>query len=102
MVLRGCDRRRQMIQAKFLETRQKTFLLLPAKYPEYEFGGISRSAACHYREDEAGEVSMIEVGDSAPSAPLRFVYGVLPSAHTLSISRLACAADAARRAALAA
>ena len=73
MVLRGGDRRRQIAQTKLLKARQKTFLLLAAKYPEYEFRGIGRSAPCHHGQDEAGEIGMIEVGDAAPSPPLRFI-----------------------------
>jgi hypothetical protein len=88
MVLRGSDRRRQMIQTKFLKPRQKTFLLLAAKYPEYEFGGIGGSAACHDGQDETGKVSMIEVGDSAPSPPLRFISALVHCTHVLSRTRL--------------
>jgi hypothetical protein len=83
VILRGCNGRRQMVQTKLLKARQKTFLLLAAKYPKYEFGGIGRSAPSDHGENEAGEVSMIEVGDSAPTPPLRFVSALVHSAHVL-------------------
>ena len=82
MILRGCDRRRQMIQAEFLQARQKTFLLLTTKNPEHEFRGISRPAARHDRENEAGEIGVIKIGDAPPSQPLGFLrVAVLSSAH---------------------
>jgi hypothetical protein len=73
-----------MIQAKLHKARQKTFLLLAAKYPEYEFGGIDSSAACHDGQDETGEVCVIEVGDGAPSPPLRLISAPVRRAHILS------------------
>src|SRR5947199_6417916 len=84
MVLRGGDRRRQMTQAKFLQAGQKTFLLLAAKYPEHKFGGIGSSATGHHRQDETGEVGVIEVSDGAPSPPLRFLDALVQCAHVLA------------------
>src|ERR1019366_319059 len=73
MILRGGDRRRQMAEAEFLQTRQKAFLLLTAKYPEHEFSGVSAPAPRHHRQNEAGEIGVIEIGDTAPSQPLRLL-----------------------------
>src|SRR5262249_52543822 len=66
MILRGGDRRRQVIDAKLLQPRQKTLLLLATKYPEHELGGLARAAARHHRERKPGEERMIELRDAAP------------------------------------
>ena len=71
MILRRRHRRRQLAQPEFFEARQETFLLLAAKHPEHEFRGIRCAAPRHHGEDEAGEKGMIEIGDAAPSQPLR-------------------------------
>ena len=71
MVLRGRDCRRQVTEAEFLKARQETLLLLAAKNPEHEFGGIGRAAAAHHGQNQAGEIGVIEIGDAAPSPPLR-------------------------------
>ena len=44
MILRGRDRRRQMIEAELFKPRQEALLLLAAKHAEDEFGGIRRAA----------------------------------------------------------
>src|SRR5947199_2187221 len=84
VILRRCHRRRQVAEPKFFEARQKALLLLTAKNPEYEFCGISRSAPRHHTQNEAGETSMIELGDAAPFQPLRFRRAALPIAHVRS------------------
>src|SRR5258708_2761864 len=71
MILRRCHRRRQVAQAEFFQPRQKTFLLLTAKNPEYEFRGVSRPAPHHHGQNEAGEISMIKLAHPAPFHPLR-------------------------------
>ena len=73
MILRGRHRRRQMAEAEFFEAGQEAFLLLAAKHPEHEFGGVSRAAPRHHGQDEAGEKGMIEIGDAAPALPLRLL-----------------------------
>jgi len=69
MVLRGCDRRRQMIDAEFLQARQKTLLLLATKHTEDKLGRISRASPRDHSQNEAGEIGMIEIGDAAPFEP---------------------------------
>src|SRR5882672_5647620 len=86
MILRGSDRRRQMAQAELLEARQEALLLLAAKHPEHELGGIHRAAPRHHGEDEAGEIGVIEIGDAAPSRPLRLRAFFLPTHLSLPIS----------------
>ena len=80
MILRGRDRRRQMIEPEFLQPRQEALLLLAAKHPEHEFGGIRGAAPGDDGENEAGEKRMVEIGDAAPSCPL----GLLLCGHALS------------------
>ena len=84
VILRSRDRRRQMLQAELLQAWQEAFLLLAAKHPEHEFGGISRAAPRHHRQDEAGEIGVVEIGCAAPSQPLRFTRAVGCSAHSFS------------------
>jgi hypothetical protein len=84
MILRGGDRRRQATQAELFEARQKALLLLAAKHPEHEFGGRGRSAPRHHGKDQAGEIGVIEIGDAAPSLPLRLLRGVLFRSHLSS------------------
>src|ERR1700742_2154907 len=62
-----------MAEAELLKARQEPLLLLSAKYPEHEFRGIGGAAPAHHGEDQAGEIGMIEVGDAAPSPPLRLL-----------------------------
>jgi hypothetical protein len=71
MILRRCHRRRQMTETEFFQARQEALLLLAAKHPEHEFRGVCGAAPCHDRENEAGEIGMIEIGDAPPSQPLR-------------------------------
>src|SRR5262249_8067492 len=80
VILRGCNGRRKMVEAKLLQARQESLLLLAAEYAEDEFGGIRRAAPRHHREDEAGEEGVIEIGDAAPSQPLSLAR-VLPGGH---------------------
>src|ERR1700722_5021169 len=81
MILRGSDRGRQASQAELFEAGQKALLLLAAKHPEYEFRGIGRSAPRHQTKDQAGEIGVIEIGDAAPSLPLRLLSAVLCRGH---------------------
>src|SRR5260370_25360717 len=73
MILRRRHRRRQMAEAEFFQAGQETLLLLTAKHPEHEFAGSDGPAPRHDGEDQAGEKSVIEVGDPAPSQPFRLV-----------------------------
>src|SRR6266436_9782046 len=84
MILRRRHCRRQVAQAELFEARQKALLLLTAKNPEYEFSGIGRPAPRHDGQNEAGEISMIELGHAAPFQPLRFARAALPIAHLYS------------------
>src|SRR5258708_3121847 len=83
VILRGGDRRRQMTETELFQPRQKTFLLLAAKHAEYELGRIGLAAPRHHGQDQAGEESVIEIGDATPSQPLRLLRRVvgLSSAH---------------------
>jgi hypothetical protein len=81
MILSGRDRRRQMDDAEFHEARQKALLLLTAKHPEHEFGGIRGAAPRHHGEDEAGEIGVVEVGNGSPLQPLRFLRTVSHISH---------------------
>ena len=85
MILRGRHRRRQMAEAEFFQARQETFLLLAAKHPEHEFGGVGRAAPRHHRQNEAGEIGVIEIGDAAPSQPLRFLRVAVPGPSVISL-----------------
>ena len=67
MILRGSDRRRQMIEPEFDKPRQEAFLLLAAEHAEDEFRGIGGAAPADDGENEAGENRMVEIGDAAPS-----------------------------------
>ena len=69
MVLRGCYGRRQVSEAELFETRQETLLLLAAKEAKHELGGVRSPAPRHHRENEAGEISVIKLGDTSPSLP---------------------------------
>ena len=69
MILRGRDRLRQMRKTELFKARQKSFLLLAAKHPEHELGGIRCSAPRHHRENEPGETGVVEIGDGPPSLP---------------------------------
>jgi hypothetical protein len=85
VILRRRYRRRQVTEAELFETGKKTFLLLAAKHPEHEFRGVRRAAPCHHRQNEAGEIGVIEICDDAPSQPFCLVNAAaLPSAHVLS------------------
>ena len=53
MILRGRDRGRQMIEAELLQSRQEALLLLAAKHPEHELGGLARAAPRHHGERQA-------------------------------------------------
>ncbi|MGY4499192.1 hypothetical protein ACVWYH_003123 [Bradyrhizobium sp. GM24.11] len=76
MILRSRDCRRQMAEAELLQARQEALLLLSAEHAKDELSGIRRAAPRDHGEDEAGEVSVIEVGDRAPAFPLRVLRGV--------------------------
>jgi hypothetical protein len=91
MVLRGRHRRRQVSKAEFLQAGQEAFLLLATKHPEHEFAGIRRPAPRHHREDESGEVGMIQFGDASPSQPLHLLRALLLCGHF----RSPCSADLA-------
>src|ERR1700738_1359407 len=86
MISRPRHRRRQMAEAEFFQAGQEAFLLLAAKNPEHEFRGVGGAAARHHGQNEAGEISMIEVGDAAPSQPFCLVRAVPNSAHFRSQS----------------
>src|SRR5260221_14465877 len=62
-----------MRKAELFQAGQKTFLLLAAKHPEYEFRGVSSAAPRHHGENKAREIGVIEVGDAAPSQPFCLV-----------------------------
>src|SRR2546423_2819793 len=81
MYLRRRDRRRQMIEAELYEPRQEALLLLATKHPEHEFGRVGRAAPADDGENEAGEKRMIEIGDAAPSCPLRSLRDFPLSGH---------------------
>ena len=69
MVLRGRDRGRQTGEAELVEPRQKPLLLLPPKHPKHELGRVRDAAPRHHRQDQPGEISVIEIGHAAPFAP---------------------------------
>src|ERR1700687_4630887 len=98
MIWRRCHRRRQVAQSEFFKAREKALLLLTAKNPEYEFRGISGAAPSHHGENEAGEISMIELGNAAPFQPLRFAPRArVGEALQRDVRRLDCfVADAPR------
>jgi len=77
--------------AVFLQAWQEAFLLLATKHPEHEFAGIRRPAPRHHREDESGEVGMIQFGDASPSQPLHLLRAFLLCGHF----RSPCSADLA-------
>jgi hypothetical protein len=81
MVLRRRHCRRQVTQPELFEARQEALLLLAAEDPKYEFRGIGPPAPRHHRQNKAGEIGMIELGDAAPFQPLRFTRAALPIAH---------------------
>ena len=89
MILRRRDRRRQMAEAEFFQAGQKALLLLAAKHPEHEFRGIGGPAPRHDGEDQAGEIGVIEIGDAAPSQPLRFLRS-RRSASVIAIPKSCC------------
>jgi hypothetical protein len=73
VILRGRDRRRQIIDAQLFQAGEEALLLLTAKRAEDEFGGVRSAAPRHQAQDEAGETSLIEIGDAAPSQPQRLL-----------------------------
>ena len=79
VVLRRRHRRRQIAEAQLFKAGQEALLLLAAKHPEHEFGGIGRAAPRDHGEDQAGEIGVVEVGDAAPSQPFRLARAVLPA-----------------------
>ena len=86
MILRRRHRRRQMAEPEFLQPRQEAFLLLASKHSEYELGSIGRAAPGYDRQNEAGEESVIEIGNAAPSLPFFFIGINCRSAHLCSRS----------------
>ena len=86
VILRGGDRRRQMVEAELLQARQEALLLLAAKHAEHELRGITRAAPRHHGENEAGEKGVVEIGDAAPFRPCA-VCALSASAHPSSLER---------------
>ena len=81
MILRRSDRRRQMAEAELVEARQEALLLLATKHPEHEFGGIRCAAPRHHQQNEAGELGVIEVGDTSPAQPFCRLRATLRFRH---------------------
>ena len=81
-----------MTQTEFFQARQKALLLLAAEYAKHELGGVGRAAPRHHGQDQAGEKGVIEIGDAAPTQPLRFLReGLFSSTHVLSrVSLVIC------------
>src|SRR5258707_15853329 len=93
VILRRRHRRRQVADPKFFEARQKALLLLTAKHPEYEFGGVRRPAPRHHGQNEAGEIGVVEFSHAAPFQPLRFARAALTLRSCLLLDRFLLAAS---------
>src|SRR5260370_20213580 len=79
VILRRRHGRRQVADPKFFEARQKALLLLTAKHPEYELGGVSRPAPRHRGQNEAGEIGGAEFSHAARFQPFSLAGAALPS-----------------------
>ena len=86
VILRGRHRRRQVRKTELFKARQEAFLLLAAKYLEYELGGLRRAQARHRRENESGKIGVIERGHGSPSLPFGVLRALLCRHHFRPLS----------------